>query len=129
MLTIISTFIRVIKLFLYVLQTSRPETQFIEEIIADISKDLNYVSSSDEAKNLVGMDCCITELESILRLESNEVLMIGIWGMGGIGKATLARLIYERLFYKFEGCCFLEGLRSTSMDNLKVELLSKVLGD
>ena len=38
------------------------------------------------------MDCCITELESILRLESNEVLMIGIWGMGGIGKQHFSGL-------------------------------------
>lgn len=118
----------VIKLLLFVLQTGRPETQFIEEIVTDISKDLNCVSSSD-AKNLVGMNCCIREMESLLRLESTKVRMVGIWGMGGIGKTTLARVIYERLLCQFEGYCFLEGLKSTSMDNLKAELLSKVLGD
>ena len=117
----------VIKLLLFVLQTGRPETQFIEEIVTDISKDLNCVSSSD-SKNLVGMNCCIRKLESLLCLESTKVLMVGIWGMGGIGKTTLGRVIYERLFCQFEGYCFLEGLKSTSMDNLKAELLSKVLG-
>ena len=118
----------VIKLLLFVLQTGRPETQFIEEIVTDISKDLNCVSSSD-SKNLVGMNCCIRKLESLLYLESTKVLMVGIWGMGGIGKTTLARVIYECLFCQFEGYCFLEGLKSTSMDNLKAELFSKVLGD
>ena len=62
-------------------------------------------------------------------MESTEVRMVGIWGMGGIGKTTLAKVIYERLSHQFEGCCFLEGLKSTSMDKLKAKLLSRVLGN
>ena len=75
------------------------------------------------------MDSCIRELESLLCLKSNEVRMLGIWGMGGIGKTTLAKVIYERLSHQFEGFCFLEGLKSTSVENLKAQLLSMVLRD
>ena len=94
----------------------------------DISKDLNCVTRT-YAKNLVRMDSSIRELESLLCLESTKVRMIGIWGMGGIGKTTLAKVIYEQLSYQFEGCCFLEGFKSVSMGDLKEQLLSMVLKD
>ncbi|KAJ9707309.1 hypothetical protein PVL29_002340 [Vitis rotundifolia] len=106
----------------------KPETQFIEEIVTDISKDLNCVSSSD-AKNLVGMTCCIRELESLLCLESTKVLMVGIWGMGGIGKTTLTKVIYERLFYQFEARTSFKGIRDKNINmgltSIKARLHSK----
>ncbi|XP_034674528.1 disease resistance protein RPV1-like [Vitis riparia] len=85
---------------------NKPEAQLIEEIMVDISKDLKCVPSTD-TQLLVGVNSCIRELESLLCLESTDVLMVGIWGMGGIGKTTLARAIYEKNSDKFEGCCFL----------------------
>ena len=84
----------------------RSEAQLIEEIILDVSKDLNRVSSKD-TQFLVGVDYCIRELELLLCLESFDVRMVGIWGMGGIGKTTLGKAINERISHKFEGSCFL----------------------
>ena len=55
----------------------KPKAQLIEEIVVDISKDLKCVPSKD-TQFLVGVDSCIRELESLLCLESTDVLMVGI---------------------------------------------------
>ena len=100
--------------------------------MVDISKDLKCVPSKD-TQLLVGVNSCIRELESLLCLESTDVLMVGIWGMGGIGKTTLARAIYEKISYKFEGCCFLANIADLRVrkgeDYLKKQLLSSILKD
>ncbi|RVW59087.1 Disease resistance-like protein DSC1 [Vitis vinifera] len=110
---------------------NKSEAQLIQDIVADISKYLNCASSND-AQNLVGVDSCIKELESLLCFESTDVRMIGICGMSGIGKTALARSIYEQFSDKFEGCCFLTNVGNVERegtDYWKKELLSSVLKD
>ena len=62
---------------------------------------------SEYTENLVGIISRAEILESCLDLGSNNVRMVGIWGMGGIGKTTLARVVFHMVSNKFEGCCFL----------------------
>jgi uridine kinase len=43
----------------------------------------------------------------LLKKESKKVCLIGIWGMGGIGKTTIAEEIFSQNYFEYEGWCFL----------------------
>jgi hypothetical protein len=110
----------------------RDETELIQEIVTDIQKKLNReLSPSFDSKRLVGMKSRVEDIESLLSFGSTGVLIVGIWGMGGIGKSTTADVVYHRNRSKFEGhCCFQdvrEESRKHGVDHVRQEILGEVL--
>jgi DNA replication protein DnaC len=57
--------------------------------------------------------------------------MVGILGMGGIGKTTIAKAIYNSIASRFEVSCFFENIRETFQKkgpiHLQKKLLSKII--
>ena len=53
----------------------------------------------------------MVELELFLAIGSNDVRFIGVWGMGGMGKTTLARVVYHMVSKEFEAYSFIEDVR------------------
>ncbi|OWM87359.1 hypothetical protein CDL15_Pgr022470 [Punica granatum] len=62
---------------------------------------------------LVQRDDQVEGLMELLDIESTEVRFVGIHGMGGIGKTTLAKLVFNKLLGRFEKCSFLADVRSS----------------
>ncbi|RHN50203.1 putative winged helix-turn-helix DNA-binding domain, leucine-rich repeat domain, L [Medicago truncatula] len=62
--------------------------------------------------------------------QSNDVILLGMWGMGGVGKTTIAKAIYNKIGRDFEGRSFLANIREVWERNFgQVELQEQLLFD
>ncbi|CAL2270727.1 unnamed protein product [Prunus armeniaca] len=86
------------------------ETLLIKDIIDVIWKRLRPTSFTF-VKNSVGLDSGMNSIDLLLGAGVDDVRFIGTWGMGGIGKTTMARVVRERISPEFEFSIFLENVR------------------
>ena len=78
--------------------------------------------------NILGVDVHLKRLKSLLKMELDEVHMVGIYGIGGIGKTTIAMTIYNDISSQFDGCCFLRNIGRKDEDG-QLELQKTLLQD
>uniref|UniRef100_A0A1S4DNW8 TMV resistance protein N-like n=1 Tax=Nicotiana tabacum TaxID=4097 RepID=A0A1S4DNW8_TOBAC len=103
------------------------ESKFIEKIIQQVLQEVNQ-TPLEVAWHPVGVDSRVKDIELLLQNEcEDEVRMIGIHGVGGIGKTTLAKAIYNQMFRFFDSCCFLSDVRSEAEEFGLVKLQEKLL--
>ncbi|CAN6907156.1 unnamed protein product [Brassica oleracea] len=110
------------------------EAVMVGEIAKDISRRVTLMQKIDSG-NIVGMKAHMEGLNHLLDLESNEVVVIGIWGMGGIGKTSIAKCLYDQLSPRFRARCFIENIKSVSKEHdhdlkhFQKEMLCSILSD
>ncbi|KAI7748546.1 hypothetical protein M8C21_024114 [Ambrosia artemisiifolia] len=108
------------------------EAKFISKIVKVIRKKLNCKLLYIEDK-LVGIEDNIADVELWLQDPSPNAVFLFIHGMGGIGKTTISKCIFNSNYREYDGSCFLADIQETSNQingllRLQSQLLSTLLG-
>ena len=109
----------------------RNESEAINNIVENVTSLLDKTDLFI-TNNPVGVESrvqgMIQLLDQDITLQSNDVLLLGMWGMGGVGKTTIAKAIYNEIGRNFEGRSFLANIRevweqNAGQTNLQEQLL------
>ncbi|XP_011656058.1 TMV resistance protein N isoform X2 [Cucumis sativus] len=105
------------------------ETEKVQKIVKHAC-DLLRPDLLSHDENLVGMNLRLKKMNMLMGIGLDDKRFIGIWGMGGIGKTTIAKAVFKSVAREFHGSCILENVKKT-LKNVGglVSLQEKLLSD
>ncbi|XP_008237436.1 PREDICTED: TMV resistance protein N-like [Prunus mume] len=102
------------------------ERKLIEKIAEWVWGKVHRTFKLLDSTELVGIKFTREQMD-LLVAHTDDVRFVGIWGMGGIGKTTIAKFVYESISFHFEVPCFLANVREASEVNHLVDLQRQLL--
>ncbi|CAN6477770.1 unnamed protein product [Victoria cruziana] len=86
------------------------EAELVDLIVGEVEAKLNKIPLHVPEGVKGGLVWRVQEVRSLVKNEETDVNMIGIQGMHGIGKTTIAEAVYNELFHNFDGASFISDV-------------------
>ncbi|XP_030468236.1 TMV resistance protein N-like [Syzygium oleosum] len=111
----------------WIVKKDQSQATTVKLIVEKVLEKLE-IKQKPVTEYLVGLDDRVKDLTELLDVNHRDVRLIVIYGMGGIGKTTVAKVIFNNLSSHFGKCCsFLEDVRESSSNKEGIAQLQKKL--
>lgn len=97
---------------------------FVRELLIKLKVTMKYVTNF-----LIKRDDQEDAVMKLLDIDASDVRLVSIHGMGGIGKTTLAKVVFNQLTTRFDCCSFLENVQELLKCNGLEYLQKQLVGD
>ncbi|KAL4286159.1 hypothetical protein AHAS_Ahas19G0058300 [Arachis hypogaea] len=96
----------------------RDDHELIRKVVNDVLK-MRILKHPIVPTGLVGIE----EIRKIVKVNMKQHRVIGIWGMRGIGKTTIAKMLFAKSFPHYDHVCYAENAKEYTPQRLLSELL------